>query len=463
MKQSDAFQYIDDLPVIEYNKKNRGEVFTKISIVKEHLAALPNSLWKKKNMRWLDIASGVGNYTVFCYFKLMNTLNNVIKSNSKRSKHIIEKMLFMVEIDKGNAHKCRELFRKIDPKASPNIFIMDFLTFHTNKKFNVIIGNPPYTTPNAIDNTKLSTRSLYPYFISHSLSFLKKRGYLSLIHPVSWRRYSRESRFSFENYNILYIYTNNNFKGFGDCAPYINYYVVQNKNTINHLTKYTTIYKDKTYTGSVSLRNLPFLPLLISKESISIIRKLLTNSNSIITNNNRDNDEKQILSSTNIPIDIKLISMNSTSKKSINKEKTTIYPHKNIHNYSKKTQQYSYRYSKKKHISHNLQKIIMIYRGGHEYFYPFYNKGNIGITDNAIFMKVDNKTKNTILQFLKSDLVIFILKTCNYNYGKNMKTEYKILNMIQIPYKIDLTNNPASTYKHFDINKKEQVFIENIV
>ena len=105
----------------------------------------------------------------------------------------------------------------------------------------------------------------------------------------------------------------------------------------------------------------------------------------------------------------------------------------------------------------------MIYRGGHEYFYPFYNKGNIGITDNAIFMKVDNKTKNTILQFLKSDLVMFILKTCNYNYGKNMKTEYKILNMIQIPYKIDLTNNPASTYKHFDINKKEQVFIENIV
>ena len=84
MKQSDAFQYIDDLPVIEYNKKNRGEVFTKISIVKEHLAALPNSLWKKKNMRWLDIASGVGNYTVFCYFKLMNTLNNVIKSNSKK-------------------------------------------------------------------------------------------------------------------------------------------------------------------------------------------------------------------------------------------------------------------------------------------------------------------------------------------------------------------------------------------
>ena len=84
MNKLDAFQYIDELPVVEYNKKNRGEVFTKMAIVEEHLSALPKSVWKGKKYQWLDVASGVGNYTIFCYFKLMSTLRSAIKNTSKR-------------------------------------------------------------------------------------------------------------------------------------------------------------------------------------------------------------------------------------------------------------------------------------------------------------------------------------------------------------------------------------------
>ena len=278
MNKTDAFQYINDLPMNEYNKKNRGEVFTKMAIVEEQLSCLPNFVWKNRKIKWLDVASGVGNYSVYCYYKLMNSFRLMIPNRDKRSKHIIENMLFMVEIDIQNVEKCKSMFNKIDPHVKPNIFVIDFLSFHVDTKYDVIMGNPPYTTPNSVDNTKLSTRSLYPNFIAHSLNLLKKNGFLSFIHPVSWRRYSRESRFSFENYDILYMYTNNQFKGFGDCAPYINYYVIQNSFTKDKLTKYHTVFNNDTYKGVVSLRKLPFLPLLINEQTISIIRKLIKNN-----------------------------------------------------------------------------------------------------------------------------------------------------------------------------------------
>ena len=50
---------------------------------------------------------------------------------------------------------------------------------------------------------------------------------------------------------------------------------------------------------------------------------------------------------------------------------------------------------------------------------------------------------------------MFLLKTCNYNYGKNMKNEYRLLNMLKIPCK-------KSVYNHFKISRKDQLFIDSI-
>ena len=98
----------------------------------------------------------------------------------------------------------------------------------------------------------------------------------------------------------------------------------------------------------------------------------------------------------------------------------------------------------------------MIYRGGWKYFQPFYDDGNIGITDNALFMEVkDKKQGDIVLNFLKSDIVTFVLKTCNFNYGRNMKNEYKILNRLKVP----LTKN---LQKQYNFTKEEINFIKQI-
>ena len=55
---------------------------------------------------------------------------------------------------------------------------------------------------------------------------LATNGYLLFIHPVSWRRKSKEIKIinSLLNKRIKYIYTNNKFRDFGISAPFINYY-----------------------------------------------------------------------------------------------------------------------------------------------------------------------------------------------------------------------------------------------
>ena len=435
-----------NLNVIEYNKKSRGEVFTNLKLVDKQVSHVPIHVFKKQQTKWLDIGSGLGNYSIYCYFKLMKTLTQ-IRDKEKRSIHIIENMLYMIEIDDVNVEKCIEIFKLIEPKAQINIIQTDFLKLKEKDllehkfplKYNVILSNPPYNQPNKKDINKLSTRALYPHIISYALTFLQPKGYLSFIHPVSWRRYSREHRFDFDKYDILYMYTNNQFTDFDNSAPYINYYTLCNTCKPKHLTEYETEFDGTIYRGKAILKKLPFIPLLLHTYTLQILDKLF------------NYDDKDA-----IPLNIKLISSNSTSKNSISSSKTSIFKYKNIHNYSILHKKYIYRYSIAKHPSHNLRKIIMIYRGGWKYFQPFYDDGTIGITDNALFVEVEDKKQGDIvLNFLKSDIVTFVLKTCNFNYGRNMKNEYKILNRLNVPLTKKL-------HIQYNFTKEEINFIKQI-
>ena len=90
------------------------------------LDILPESVFSNPNLKWLDPANGIGNFPICCYFRLMNGLKNVISDTTKRSKHIIEKMLYMVEVNAKNNLECRKLFKKIDFSSKPNLISSDF-------------------------------------------------------------------------------------------------------------------------------------------------------------------------------------------------------------------------------------------------------------------------------------------------------------------------------------------------
>ena len=171
-------------------KKEKGEVFTPPELIEYLLNNLPNHLFRNPDLKWIDPSSGIGHIVIMIYCKLMDGLQENISCPKKRSKHIIENMLYMVELDEENASQCVALFKIIDSKSKPNIKILDFFNFNKSifgiDKFDVIVGNPPYQT--LIEgNTK--TKQIWHNFILNSLNILQTDGYLSYIIPNSWRNY----------------------------------------------------------------------------------------------------------------------------------------------------------------------------------------------------------------------------------------------------------------------------------
>jgi hypothetical protein len=163
-----------------------GEVFTPIELVCEMLSALPIDLWTNPYLKWLDPANGIGNFPIIVYFKLMVTLKGIkddtldLTDEQVRSKHIIEHMLYMNELNPINVALCKKIFQMIDANATPNVSAADFLNtpIFPGKTFDVIVGNPPFSnTFNTGDNKP------YLCFTFIALHLLNPKGFLLFITP----------------------------------------------------------------------------------------------------------------------------------------------------------------------------------------------------------------------------------------------------------------------------------------
>ena len=438
-------KYIDNYKTELTDRKKSGSVFTNSKTINNMLDKLPIGVWTNPKFKWFDPGCGIGNFHIIIFFRLMKSLP--IQSEEKRRKHIIENMLYFAEINYEYINILKKIF--CSDKYKINIFHGSYVYLNAldknipifnhdifNTYFDIVVFNPPFQKPNSKDNNKLSSKPLYPFFVEESFKYLKDNGYLLCIHPVSWRRKSKEIKLinHILNKHLLYIYTNNDFHCFGISAPYINYYLIKNvEYNKDNLTEYETYFNNKYYKGNIHLKNtLEFIPLLLTNETMSIFEKVL----------NKLGDK----------LDVQLESKFSTTKKNISVQKTNEYIYLNSHSLSMKNGRI-FRYSKVKHPSHDKLKILMNFHGGYRYLDPFIDCGTMGITDSSMRMYVNNDNKNLLLDFLKSDLFKFLLMATTYNYGANQKNEFHIINLFTKPSISDF-------YKFYSIKKKEQLFIE---
>ena len=185
------------LPVRKIEKDKYGEVFTPTTLINEMFDKLPKSVWKNKDLKWLDPANGTGNFPMLAYTKLMTGLEKEIPNKQKRSDHIIKNMLYMVELNPKNVAISRKIFG-----SDANIACANFLTeedkwkkeFGGIDKFDIIMGNPPYNsggirakTTQKVKRDQTKSKSIWPDFVKNSLTLLKNtNSYLLFIHPASW-------------------------------------------------------------------------------------------------------------------------------------------------------------------------------------------------------------------------------------------------------------------------------------
>jgi hypothetical protein len=223
----------------EHAKKLRGEVFTPLSLVLEMLygmrkkeleagkqeiwgisekgdffdddednrvGGIPLEVWQNPESTFLDPANGIGNFPVVAFQILDYQLGKHSKdpkyrgnsNKEQRRKHIIEKMLFMIEIDKGNVNATRKIFNLINSSIKPNICCADTLLMNNDNlkrvfgvnQFDVVMGNPPFQKPKLLDiKGGYGGRTLWDKFVFYSLKLLKtKESKLVFLHPPAWRK-----------------------------------------------------------------------------------------------------------------------------------------------------------------------------------------------------------------------------------------------------------------------------------
>jgi hypothetical protein len=165
------------------------------------------------------------------YRRLMEGLKDEIKTNKKRSEHIITNMLYMFEINPKNVGVSRKIFGH-----TANIFCNDFLKSDIEKicgvkKFDVIMGNPPY---NISGVGRQSKTNIDDEFIEKSLQLLSAKGFLLFVTKTHWRCVNKIHKLlenMFLVYSKTYNFANNPFKGQN---MLVNWFIIQNTKSIKN-------------------------------------------------------------------------------------------------------------------------------------------------------------------------------------------------------------------------------------
>ena len=122
-----------------------GEVFTPNELIYEMIMKLPREIWEDKTKTFFDPAAGKGNFPIYIVKKLFIHLQEHIPNEEERLKHIVEKQLFMAELQRESAE-----------------FIATAFTFGKDYKVNLYYGDTLQMPEDFFDLSWEERRKKYP-------------------------------------------------------------------------------------------------------------------------------------------------------------------------------------------------------------------------------------------------------------------------------------------------------------
>jgi len=248
-----------------------------MKLVNEMLDKLPIEVWTNEKLKWFDPASGMGNFPIAIYLRLMEGLKNKIKKEEERKRHILNNMLYISELNIKNVWIYKQIF-DINNEYKLNINIGDTLKLNIKDKFkidkfDIIIGNPPYQDDSG---NKGKGHTLWTRFVEISLNnLLNENGYLVFIHPSLWRQINHDMLKLLKQKQIIYLEIHNSNDGIKmfQCATRYDWYVLCNK----PITDITIIKDEDGIINNINLIEWSFIPNMMFDE----IKNILTTHNYI--------------------------------------------------------------------------------------------------------------------------------------------------------------------------------------
>lgn len=419
-------------------KDKYGDVSTPKYFVEEILDLLPYHVWSNPNYKWLDPGCGNGIF-IKCVFERLFKNLSTIKDETKRKIHIVQNMLYMVEVNSVYIYELKQYFGE-----NANIYNEDFLLFNNNITYNIIIGNPPYNSNGSIKvpsntnkNKKNDGKAIWKLFIKKSLQLLNSSGFLNVCIPVIWMKPDKENMYNyFFERNIIKIKcfdnseTNKIFSYKAQtpiciiCLQNIKHEKNYQNLLLNHFDNYIN-YK---------LNNKSPIPLKYA-HIFSIFQPYIEKYGSL---------QKYIVKTNMPPI--------KTSLQTIFDE---IHSYPNIHSclIKNKTQpELLIRHSNIPLVYSGVKKIILAHK---MYGFPYYDKEGIyGISNRDNYVIIDENYEKTkkLFYFLSTSFVITLFESTRYRMKYLERYIFELLPDIScisdFPEKIN--NETLSCY--FNIN-----------
>jgi hypothetical protein len=278
MSKDEIYAFIEThLPIIEKSKKDFGEVFTCSACINKMLDQLPVEVWSNPGKTWLEPCCGVGNFMAIVYLRLMDGLVFWEPDMELRSKHIIQNMLYMVEISQYNVDICSSLFGN----GCKNIVCCDFLTWCPNKSYDIIVGNLPFQSKSCLGGKN----KLYEKIMDKCLDMFT--DYILVITPDNiFSGGSKLYKKMINNHSVLLIdLDKSNQQFFFKIQQYICYFLIQNSHDVDNSILTKIICNDGSF-FSVKLVDRPVNPVREwNAETEILIRKYISNTkNNIVYN-----------------------------------------------------------------------------------------------------------------------------------------------------------------------------------
>jgi hypothetical protein len=439
IKNINILDYKQNFIVSKEDKLKYGEIYTPFSLIERMFNLFDPSVFSQKEKKWLDPGAGTGYFSIYLFDKLNKGLAEEIPNEEERKSHIIENMIYIIEIKESNIIILREIFGE---KA--NIFHDDFLSTIPNlKNFDFIIGNPPYNSDGikkVPTNTKKNKKhddgkTIWISFIKKSISLLKENCQLCVIVPSIWlkpdkaRTYHYLTNYKIENLHCLSnTETNKIFKG--EAQTPTCFFLLTKRETDNYINifdnnqnKYINYYCKLEYPiplfGQAIIQKLQ--PFVEKAGYLSVIKTNLPSINSLFSEN----------SSNTFPYpNVKTCILNG------------LQPELSI-NYSNIAQAY---YGKK--------KLILAHK---MYGFPYYDsEGIYGISnrDNYVIIRESEEELLKIKQFLSIKLVLYIYESTRYRMKYLEKYAFQFIpDITALPdFPKDINDESVSLYFGLDDN-----------
>lgn len=412
-------KYYDDvLNTDKSTYKSSNDEPTPINCVCEMITKLPSDLWTKPDLSILDPCCGNGNFSIPILFELL-------KYHDKKT--IVENILEFNDINESRLNNVRRVF--CGDKYNLQITNNDFITYNNEKKYDLIVANPPYAK--LLENGKRASKNhnLIKDFIEKALSQLKPNGYILFITPDNWMSYADRNVLIeiITQLQIIHLDIHSAKKYFKKIGSSFTWYVIQNCPYYKNINV-SGVWKKMVYEGSVVSHQRKYIPLFYNKIVQNILSKTV------------DNPSLK-------KFDVKTSSdlHKYTKAEFINDYETDVYKYKLIHTPSQTV------YASRPHKFQDGYKVFISTTDKYAVFVD-----NCGMTQSIVFILCESEEQaKKYVQILQHPLYVFINNICRWGNFNNIR----ILQSFPIP-NIEYTGDPKEIYDYFNISEAESKYID---